>query len=380
VHDAAILMSSRGIRHVPITEEGRVVSIISERDLFALQRLSLKALSASLRHAPDVDAVRVLAPRVRDFARHLLAQGLAARTLTALVSHLNDLLAQRLVELIAIRHGLDLNRACWLAFGSEGRAEQTIATDQDNGLALADEVDEHEHARWLAFGREVNQTLDACGYPLCKGGVMAGNEACCLRVSQWRARFERWIEQGAPEDLLNASIYFDLRPLAGNACLVEPLRELLAGRAAAVPRFLRQLAENTLRLRPALNWRGAIDTVSDGGREWIDLKMNGTAVFVDAARLFALAKGIDAVGTRERLTLAGEQLGVGEAEREGWASAFEVLQLMRLRIQVDAEGGDPGNPNRLDVKGLNEIDRHLLKESLRVARRVQQRVQLDWMR
>jgi CBS domain-containing protein len=317
---------------------------------------------------------------VREFARHLLAQGLAARTLTALVSHLNDLLARRLVELVAMRHGLDLGRACWLAFGSEGRGEQTIATDQDNGLALCDDVADEERARWLAFGREVNQTLDQCGYPLCKGGVMAGNESCCLSVGAWRARFERWIDQGAPEDLLNASIYFDLRPLAGNATLVAPLREMLTARSAMVPRFLRQLAENSLRLRPALNWRGAIDTVSEDGREWVDLKMNGTAVFVDAARLFALAKGVDALGTRERLTLAGEQLGVGEAEREGWASAFEVLQLMRLRIQVDAEGRDPHNPNRLDVRGLNEIDRHLLKESLRVARRVQQRVQLDWMR
>jgi CBS domain-containing protein len=376
VHDAALLMSQHGVRHVPITQAGRVVSMLSERDLFALQKLSLKALSSSLRQAADVATLRSLAPGIREFARQLLAQGLAARSLTSLISHLNDVLTQRLLQLTVQVHGLDLQRACWLAFGSEGRSEQTIATDQDNGLVLADDVDDAEHARWLAMAREVNQQLDACGYPLCQGGVMAGNAACCLRLHEWQTRFAQWIEHGAPQDLLQASIYFDVRALAGNAALATPLRDSITAQAAAVPRFLHQLAHNALQRRPALNWRGGIDSETVDGHAWLDLKLGGTAVFVDAARLLALAQGIPAVSTAERLALTGQALGVAPAEREGWVSAFEVLQQLRLRVQVGA--GAQGGLNQIDVATLNDIDRRLLKDALRLARRLQQRIALDW--
>jgi CBS domain-containing protein len=380
LHDAALLMSRHGIRHLPLTEHGRVVGVVSERDLFALQRLSLQQLSGALGAAGDVAALQSLAPKIREFARDLLAQGLAARTLTDLVSHLNDVLTRRLVELIAASRGLDLGRACWVAFGSEGRAEQTICTDQDNGLVLADDMGDDERAAWLDMARETNRALDACGYPLCKGGIMAGNEACCLREREWSGRFAQWMEQGAPEDLLNASIYFDLRPIAGNAALAAPLRAQVYARAAALPRFIRQLAENSLRLRPALSWHGGLETVSEGGGAWVDLKLRGTAIYVDTARLFALAHGVDATGTGARFEAAGAALGASERERATWVGAFEVLQTLRLRVQIDNPPGADANPNRIDVRSLNDIDRGLLKEAMRIARSLQQRITLDWMR
>ena len=337
-------------------------------------------MSADLQQAPDAQALRRLAPQIREFARQMLAQGLAARPLTELVSHLNDVLTQRLLALAACSHGLDLHRACWLAFGSEGRGEQTISTDQDNGLVLADDADDDERARWLRMAGEVNAELDACGYPLCKGGIMAGQVACCLRQNEWRERFRSWIAQGQPEDLLNASIYFDFRPLAGNADLVTPLYALVREQAPAHPRFLRLLAENSLRLRPALNWLGALNTQNDAQGHWLDLKLHGTAVFVDAARLFVLAKGLHPLGTRTRLEQGAIAIGAGARDGETWASAFEVLQMLRLRIQVDPAVAHSPNPNRIDVRGLNQIDRQLLKEALRVARRLQQRITLDWLR
>ncbi len=132
--DAALLMSRLGIRHVPVTDaQGRVTSIVSERDLFALQRLSLKQVSTAIRAAASADELTARAGDIRRFARSLLGQGVMARQLTQLISHLNDVLTERLVTLTAAHHGVDLGRVCWLAFGSEGRNEQTISTDQDNG-------------------------------------------------------------------------------------------------------------------------------------------------------------------------------------------------------------------------------------------------------
>lgn len=374
--DAALLMSRHTIRHVPITRDGVVIGIVSERDLFAMQRLSLKHVSTSIRGAADVDMLKLVAQDIRRFARSLLSQGVQARQLTALISHLNDVLTERLLELKAAEHGIELSRLCWLALGSEGRSEQTIATDQDNALVLPDDVTPAQRDAVLAFARDVNQALDACGYPLCKGGIMAGNPACCLTLREWRERFSHWIEHGAPQDLLNASIYFDFRPLAGDLTLAHRLRAEVSRAASRVPRFLKQLALNALTREPPLNWMGGV-AADEQGR--IDLKLQGTALFVDAARLYALSQGVTATATRERLEAVGPVLGVTAAEYEAWVRGFEFLQMLRLQIQL--EGVVSGeDPNHIVVDSLNDIDRRILKEAFRVARGLQQRLQLDYER
>jgi CBS domain-containing protein len=374
--DAALLMSRHTIRHVPITRDGVVVGIVSERDLFAMQRLSLKHVSTSIRGAADVDTLKLVAQDIRRFALSLLSQGVQARQLTALISHLNDVLTERLLELKAAEHGVALDRLCWLALGSEGRSEQTIATDQDNALILPDDITPAQREQILVFARDVNQALDACGYPLCKGGIMAGNPECCLTLRQWRERFAHWIEHGAPQDLLNASIYFDFRPLAGDTELADGLRAEVNQSAERVPRFLKQMALNALTREPPLNWVGGIATDEQGR---IDLKLQGTAIFVDAARLYALAQGLAATGTRERLKGAGPILGVLAHEYEAWVSGFEFLQMLRLQIQLQG-GASAEWPNHVELLKLNDIDRRILKETFRVARNLQQRIQLDYER
>ena len=380
-HDAALLMSRHGIRHVPVTRDGRVVGMVSERDLFALQRLSLKQVSGSIRHASDLATLQAVAQDIRRFARSLLEQGVQAKQLTALISHLNDVLTSRLVEITAARHGLDLRDFCWIALGSEGRGEQTIATDQDNALIVADALDgpPMDKARLLVFAREVNEGLDACGYPLCKGNIMASNPECCLTLTEWQQRFAHWIDQGSPRDLLNASIYFDFRSLAGNARLTERLREAVTRRAMDNPRFLRQLAVNGLTQSAPLNWLGQIDTTSVDGRDTLDLKLQGTAIFVDIARLYALARGVAFPGTRERFEAVGAAMGVPDHEHQAWVGGFEFLQMLRLRAQLDGTLVG-GNPNRIAVSDLNDIDRRILKETLRVLRTLQQRVRMDYER
>jgi CBS domain-containing protein len=377
LQDAALLMSRHGLRHVPVVAAGRVVNIVSERDLFALQRLSLKSLGVAIREAADLPTLRVLAARIHDLARALLGQGVRSRQITEIVSHLNDRLTERVVHLVAAQQGVDLGQACWLAFGSEGRGEQTVATDQDNGLVFTSAAPEADRPRWLAFGRAVNAALADCGYPLCQGGVMAGEPACCLSQQEWRQRFGDWIEHGAPEDLLNASIYFDLRPLAGATQLAEPLLDMVRSVPARVPRFLKQMADNALRRPVPLNWRGRIDTHERGGREWADLKLQGTAIFVDAARLFALVHGVAEQGTRQRLQAVAPLMNAPPRESEAWVVAFEFLQMLRLQAQL-APGADAEHPNDVEVRALNDIDRRMLKEALRAARSLQQRIALDF--
>jgi CBS domain-containing protein len=379
VHDAALLMSRCGIRHVPVTDGERVVSLVSERDVFHLQRLSLRQISGAIRGASDVPTLVECAHDIRRFAGGLLAHGIAARQLTQLISHLNDLLTERMVTLFAGEMGLDLREACWLALGSEGRSEQTLATDQDNGIVFASDDPERDRPRWLALGRRVNQALDACGYPLCRGGVMAGEPACCMTPAEWRGRFEHWMAHGAPADLLQACIHFDFRPLVGTFALAQPLREQIARDAARLPRFLKQMAQNALRNAVPLGWLGSIETQHVDGRAMLDLKTHGAMVYVDAARVMALATGTAATGTRERLQASARVLNVPAHEREAWVSGFEYLQFLRLRAQV-ANLPSSSRPNLIEVGALNDIDRRVLREALRVGKRLQQRMELDYLR
>jgi CBS domain-containing protein len=374
--DAALLMSRHAIRHVPVTRDGVAVGVVSERDLFALQRLSLKHVSSSIRAARELGALQVAAQEIRWLARSLVGQGVQARQMTALISHLNDLLTRRLLEIKAAQHGVELTRLCWLALGSEGRSEQTVATDQDNALLLPDDTTPAQRGQALAFGRDVNLALDACGYPLCRGGIMAGEPACCLTLQEWRGRFAHWIEHGASKELLNASIYFDLRPLAGNEQLAAILSDEVQAAAKATPRFLKQMALNALTRGVPLNWLGGFQTDARGT---IDLKLQGTAIFVEAGRLYSLAHGTGALGTRDRLERAGRDMGLAPAEYQAWATAFEFLQLLRLRVQLEG-GSIADEPNRIRLSTLNDIHRRILKECFRSAQSLQQRLKLDYER
>jgi CBS domain-containing protein len=345
--EAALAMVRRRIRHVVVTRDGRLTGVVSERDLFALQRVGVARAAERIAVAETLGELVEAARDVRRLTRALLAQGVAAEPLTAMASALNDALTQRVIALAAIGKSLP-DAWCWIALGSEGRMEQTFVTDQDNALVYAG-----ERGELPAFADEVNRNLDACGFPLCRGDIMARNPRWCLTAQEWRSLFDGWIRNTEPEALLNASIFFDLRPLAGNAHLAGRLRASVLAQAADNGAFLRAMAETALRARPPLG------LLSDFGEDEIDLKALGTRPFVDAARVLALAAGSPETGTAGRLRAAGENTAV---------EAFHYLQMLRLRKLG----------NRIRVDELNEIDRRVLKESFRQAVRLQTRLRLDY--
>lgn len=237
--DAALLMAKHGIRHVVVTGAGgQVAGVVSERDLFGLQRLSVRELSSAIRRAGDLPSLVQSAADVRSLSHALVAQGVASGQLTRMIASLNDQLAARILDLVAPKHDLSGLALCWLGMGSEGRSEQTIATDQDNGLVFVanDESASPDaiRARLQPFAREVNEALDACGYPLCKGGVMAMNPRWCLSLDEWRAAFWQWIDRGDPQSLLASAIFFDFRSLWGEEGLAVRLRDDIAAHAAAM--------------------------------------------------------------------------------------------------------------------------------------------------
>ncbi|ENO88517.1 DUF294 nucleotidyltransferase-like domain-containing protein [Thauera linaloolentis] len=378
-YDAALAMATHGVRHLLVVDaEGRLKGVVSERDLFSLQRIGLRQIRASIENAADVSALQRASKDIRQLALNLIAQGIGAEQLTQFISTLNDALTRRIIQLALETHdllGVDFG---WMAFGSEGRHEQTLSTDQDNGIIW--QCAEWENPvsirnRLISFAREVNASLAACGFPLCKGNIMASNPDLCLTLDEWKSRFGAWIREPDPEALLNASIFFDFRVLYGNERLGDQLRSWLNKVVRGNSAFLRMMAGNALSVAPPLG-RLRDFVVEDNGS--IDLKKSGARLFVDVARILALRTGVDSSSTAQRLRQASGKMGVSADEVSAIIDGFHFVQLLRLRSQhLETEHDAPGD-NHVNPDTLNELDRRILKEAFRQARKLQIRIKLDY--
>lgn len=373
-YEAALAMAQHGVRQVLIVDHGRLVGAVNERDLFAVQRVAMSQLSARIQHAPDLPALRILADEIRVLARNLMAQGLAAQPIMRIISSLNDRLTRRLIEMLVAAHEQPLPDFCWIAIGSEGRHEQTLSTDQDNGIIFdpAGEAPQAARERLLPLARKINDGLAACGFPLCKGGVMAGNPQWCLSLDEWRNKFGSWLKNPEPEALLNASIFFDFRPVFGNESLSESLSRWLISSAPDYPAFFRAFAAQALQRTPPIGFfRDFVVGQSEDYPESLDLKLYGATLFVDAARILGLKNGITHSNTAQRLSQAAEKMKIRREEVDAWIEAFHFIQLLRLRRQYELleHGEEPHN--RIDPYALNALDRKVFLEALRQARKLQ---------
>ncbi|MCX7193522.1 MAG: DUF294 nucleotidyltransferase-like domain-containing protein [Proteobacteria bacterium] len=384
-YEAALTMARQGFRHVLVVENEKLVGIVSEKDLFALQRVGLRQIGSGIRHAKKLEELQQSARDIRRMAHNMMAQGVAAEQLTQFISTFNDLLTSRVVELEYDASGIGASplaaRLCWMALGSEGRFEQTLNTDQDNAIIFtvpegmtADGVRE----LMLPVARRINETLALCGFPLCRGNVMASNREWCLSLDEWRRKFSDWITNGTPLALLHASIFFDFRSVYGAHALTDELRLWLSRAASDNTRFLHQMAENAMSNRPPL---GVVRDFVVGREHTLDLKLNGITPFVDAARIFSLAAGVTQTSTLQRLRASAARLKIHPSEVEAWIDAFLFIQVLRMRHHDEGQErglSDDELDNRIDPEALHELDRRILKEAFRQARKLQARLALEY--
>ncbi len=381
-HQASVVMVRRGVHHLVLTEsDGSYFHLVSQADLHSLPGARQGDLVQAILSARDVATLVALARDVREFVARLVAERAGAETLCQRISALNDLLTMQVIEVLGGQFELPYVPWCWLVFGSEGRLEQTLATDQDNGLIFAAESDDDAPAlreAFLPFARSVNEALDACGFPLCKGNIMASNPQWCLSTSEWRAAFLGWLTDPQPDALLNSSIFFDLRALYGHDGLANELRAWLLERAASYPIFMRAMVENSLNWESPLNWWKGFRY--DGDKEFphtIDLKKHGSRPFVDAARIYALALRIPDTNTVERLRVMGERRGIADSELAAFVDAFQHIQ--RLRLARQAAAPLLAGTNRVDPDELHELDRLILRESLKQVQNLQRRLSREYL-
>lgn len=373
--DAAIAMTERHIAHVCVVDDGRLRGVVSERDLFSLQRVDLVHLARTIRHAGRVETLAALRSEIQRLVDSMLAHGASSTQITHIITLLNDHTVCRVIELAIEALGDPGLPFTWLCFGSEGRREQTLHTDQDNGI-LFEARDAAEAAairgRLLPLAERINQDLAKCGFELCRGRIMASNPELCLSRQEWSRRFAGFIREATPESLLGSSIYFDLRTVWGDRESCEQLRREVLVQVADNQLFQRLMADNALRQRPPVGrFRDFVVARKGAEKDTLDLKVQGLTPFVDGARLLALAHGIDSCNTLERLRQLVTHEVIDAQDGAAFEEAYHFIQQTRMQQhQQQARQGLPFS-NRLDPDSLNHLDRRILRESFRQAQRLQ---------
>ncbi|WP_313741569.1 putative nucleotidyltransferase substrate binding domain-containing protein [Pseudomonas sp.] len=381
--DAALAMTERHIAHVCLVDHGRLCGVVSERDLFSLQRIDLVHLARTIRHAPRLETLIALRGEIGQLVERMLAHGASSTQITQIVTLLNDHTVCRVIELTLAEQGDPGVPFTWLCFGSEGRREQTLYTDQDNGILFeAADASEAEAVRFrlLPLARLINQQLARCGFSLCPGNVMAGNPELCLSRMEWARRFAGFVREASPESLLGSTIYFDLRAVWGDEQGCEQLRQGILAQVADNRLFQRMLAENALRQRPPVGRLRDFVLTRQGHDKTatLDLKVQGLTPFVDGARLLALAHGIGANNTLERLRQLAQCEVIDALDAAAFEEAYHFIQQTRMQQHQRQSRDNQPYSNRLDPDSLNHLDRRILRESLRQAQRLQSSLALRY--
>lgn len=369
LYRAIARMDRLRLRHLAVLDAaGRPVGMLTVRALLRVRAGGALAIGDAVETAPDAATLRAAHDALPALARSLLAGGIAATAVSAVVSVITRDITARAASLAesqmqAAGEGAAPAPWCLLVLGSAGRGESLLAPDQDNALIVADGGAAQTDGWFGRWSERVNAILDAAGIPLCKGGVMVRNRAFRRSESEWRAQIARWIGRPAGEALLNVDIFFDAAPVAGDAALADRLFAFARAAAAQALPFLRLLAEAGTAHRPPLGLFGRLKL--EDGR--VDLKRGGLLPIVSAARVMALKTAAADTGTDRRLQAAVTAGRLGSDNAAGLALARAVLVRTILDQQLaDIEAGRaPGN--RVDPKRLARAERADLRQALQAA-------------
>ena len=364
------IMLEENIHHLPLTEEGKIVGVISSTDLLLHEGKNPLYLHGAIENLADPEKFVDYAAEIAALVEALFRGGLAAIQISQIVSSLNDALVKRLVALTLAKLGAAPTPYAWIVFGSEGRLEQTLLTDQDNALIYAEES-EAARAYFAALAKQVVDGLIRAGFPPCAGGFMATN--WCKPLMAWQELFDQWTRLPKPDALLDAAIFFDFRRVSGTLS-IESLEEVISA-AKSQRLFLAHMARGALDFYPPLGFFNRLR--SDHGK--VDLKRGGIAPAVALARVAALAAGSRERSTLERLHIAADSGAfLSREDANALGEIFPFLFNLRLDQQVKSVAAKSEIDHHVPLAELSNLTRRHLKEAFIVIKRIQDAVRAEW--
>jgi len=381
VLEALVLMREHGLAYLPVVDgRGAVLGVVSALALPQVRRRSPLSLIQRANEAGAPSELAIAHARLPRVVHALFQEGYAVGHICRLIAHVNDAVLRKLIGFAVAELGEPPCPFAWLNFGSEGRQEQTLAFDQDNGILYADEADAAAE-RWFAnLGAMVCAWLDEAGYPYCRGQVMANNPNWRGSLNAWQRRCEGWIAEPGPQAMMNASIFFDFRVSYGDTALAEVLRGRLFERLAErSDLFFRQLAENHLEDKPPIGFfRNFIVAAKGEHKNAFDIK-KAMSFAVGLARLYALKHGVKATNTLRRLAALRDAEALPPEDSQALSHGYELMMSLRLHHQ-EAQAATGGKPdNFIKPYALSRLDQDMLKSTFRLMNSLQRRVRLDFI-
>lgn len=364
------LMLDENIHHLPVLEEGKIIGVISATDLLFNQANNPLYLRQVLETIDEPIGAARYGDLVGRAVQALFHSGLGAAQIGQVISSLNDALVKRLVELAQRRLGPAPEPYAWIVFGSEGRLEQALLTDQDNAVIYGTGVGAAP-SYFEKFARYVVDGLIEAGFPPCPGNFMATHWRKSLVEAE--QLFAQWIRLPQPQALLDASIFFDFRAVAGTLSL-ESLEQIIAT-AAHEKLFLAHMLSGALAFRPPLGFFNRVRRLN--GK--IDLKKGAIAPIVGLARVAALAAGSRERSTLERLAIAGPSGAIlSQASAAELGEIFPYLLRLRLRAQLTAYGNHQPLDHCVDWATLSTLEQRHLREAMVLVKEIQEQLQAVW--
>lgn len=370
--EALLEMLGRGIHHLPVVEDGRPRGLVTSTDLIRLEQSSPLYVVQDVSRQSSPEGLAAVARRLPSIVDHLVTQDASASDISRVVTAVADALHRRLILLAEEKFGPPPVPYCWVALGSQARYESGLGGDQDSALILDDSAT-LEHATYFAeFAEFITDGLVLCGYPRCPGDVMATNPRWRQTETAWRAIFAEWIERPTPDAVVGATIFFDMRALAGDTDMCERLRRHVLARTPQASTFLAHLIKQAVFHQPPLGlFRGLVLEKGGPNESTLDLKHRGVGPVAEIARAQALSVGSTAVDTRGRLAGARSAGRMSESSVADLLDAFEFISYVRLRHQAGRVREGHAPDNFVSPASLSSFEKRTLKDAFGVVRQAQ---------
>lgn len=365
--DALALMIEHQVHRLVVIEGSRIVGLLEQLDLLSFLSNHSYLITVQIVRAQDLEALRAAAERITRFAALLHRGGTGVGQIGKVVQALNAKLFERAWQLVAPPELV--TDSCLFVMGSEGRGEQILKTDQDNGLILRDGATLAAAAVDEAC-RHFSAALRAFGSPDCPGGIMVSNPAWRRSASDFSATVRGWLLRPDPEGLMALAIFVDAHAVAGDASLLGSLRgevdRLIAADDALLGRFA---AAIDMFPEESGSWWNRLPLIGELDKPTLDLKKAGIFPIVHGVRSLALREHVKATGTAARLDAL---VTAGRLTADLAADIVDSLQiLMTMKLKAGLAELDTGKAVSGVVRTdrLSSLERDLLKDSLAVVKR-----------
>jgi len=371
-YDALMIMTSKHIHHLPVTNQGQLEGMVTVTDLMNNEGHNAVNITGIIHKANTISELVQISKMIPKLQVRMSKLGTTADHVGKSISAITMAFTIRLIEMAERLLGPPPVPYAWLAAGSQARQEQFAHSDQDNAMIISDEM-KPEHSLWFAdLATFVSDGLAACGFVYCPGDIMATNDKWRVPQKTWHKYFAKWVDTPNPKALLNSSVFFDLTTIYGESSLLEEVRSAMLEKTQKSTLFIAHLSKNALSHRPPLGFFRDFVLKQDGeNQKVLDIKHNGIAPIVDLARIYALSQGNAATSTIERLRMASGTPILTKASAANLIDAYEFLSMLRVNHQSNRIVAGKAPNNLVPPKSLSRLEREHLKDAFKVIKTLQ---------